>query len=227
MATKEMTHLGTYVVPKVNLLPPEIDEKKAQQRAYVAMGALVVATIGAVGMWSFAQSARVGKAKDELATAQQTHSTLTVKRQQLNYVDEMYARVDANEAMLSRAVERRVPWSRNLRDLSLSMPDNVWLTKLTIAQKMDADKEGSGQGTVLADPGLGTLTFEGRSFTHDQVASWLDAMAKVKGYINPYFSKSEMIKPTPDSPPDERYYVKWTGTVGVGKPLLDSKSVTK
>jgi Tfp pilus assembly protein PilN len=227
MATKEMTHLGTYVVPKVNLLPPEIDELKAQRRAYVAMGAVVVATIGAVGFLYAAQTARVGKAEDELASVKRAQSKLTVERQKLAHVDETFAKVDANEALLKQAVEKRIRWSRNLHDLSLTMPDNVWLEKLTIAQETDSEKSGKAdKDAVLADPGLGIVTFEGRGFKHDDVAAWLDAMAKIKGYMNPYFSISKGIKP---KTPAEKFYVEFEGTTTISEAALQSapKSVTK
>jgi Tfp pilus assembly protein PilN len=227
MATKEMTHLGTYVVPKVNLLPPEIDEKKAQQRSYVAMGAVVVAAVGAVGFLYAAQSARVGKAQEDLAATQRKGTALSAERAKLSYVDAKFAEVDAHEAMLGHAVEKRIRWSRNLHDISLTMPNEVWLGKLIIAQEMGDKGGASDKTTVLPDPGLGTVTFEGMAFTHDQVASWLDAMSKLKGYSNPYFSKSEIKKPSDDAPPEDRTRVEWKGTVAVNSALLDSKSVTK
>jgi Tfp pilus assembly protein PilN len=227
MATKEMTHLGTYVVPKVNLLPPEIDEKKAQQRAYVAMGAVVVAAVGAVGVLYAAQASRIGKAQDELAAAKSRQATLSAEQQKLVYVDQVFATVDANEALLRRAVEKRIPWSRNLHDLALTMPDSVWLRTMTIAQKVD-EVSGGGEEPVLAEDGLGTVTFEGRAFTHDQVAAWLAAMAKVKAYDNAFISKSELKVPSEEeAAAGAKRYVKWVGQITISAKAVDSKSVTK
>ena len=39
-------------------------------------------------------------------------------------------------------------------------------------------------------PGIGTVTFTGVGFKHDDVAVWLDSLAKQKGYVNPYFTSS-------------------------------------
>ena len=35
------------------------------------------------------------------------------------------------------------------------------------------------------------MTFEGNGFAHNDVAAWLDALAKQKGLTQPYFTKSE------------------------------------
>ena len=157
MATKELTHLGTYVVPMVNLLPPEIGERKAQQRGYVAMGATVVAALGAVAFLYLGQASRVGAAEDEVTAAKQQNSTLVAQRAKLAYVDEVYAEVDANEAMLTRAAAKRIFWSRNLADVALAMPDTVWLESIDIAQVMDA-ATADAAGSVLPKYDMGTVT---------------------------------------------------------------------
>ena len=38
--------------------------------------------------------------------------------------------------------------------------------------------------------GIGTVTFVGVGFSHDDVAVWLESLAKQKGYKDPYFSNS-------------------------------------
>ena len=40
------------------------------------------------------------------------------------------------------------------------------------------------------EPGVGTVTFTGVGFSHDDVAVWLESLAKQKGYTNPYFTNS-------------------------------------
>jgi hypothetical protein len=47
-------------------------------------------------------------------------------------------------------------------------------------------------GTVVAatPAGIGTVTFTGVGFSHDDVAVWLESLATQKGYANPYFSSS-------------------------------------
>ena len=35
------------------------------------------------------------------------------------------------------------------------------------------------------------MTFEGNGYSHNDVAAWLDALAKQKGLTQPYFTKSD------------------------------------
>jgi hypothetical protein len=39
-------------------------------------------------------------------------------------------------------------------------------------------------------PGIGTVAFTGKGYTHNDVASWLNALAKQKGLTQPYFTSS-------------------------------------
>ena len=40
-------------------------------------------------------------------------------------------------------------------------------------------------------PGVGAVTFDGQAMKHNDVAAWLDSLAKQKGYTQPYFTESE------------------------------------
>jgi hypothetical protein len=40
------------------------------------------------------------------------------------------------------------------------------------------------------DAGIGTITFNGVAMSHDDVAVWLESLAKEKGYANAYFTNS-------------------------------------
>lgn len=209
MATKELTHLGTYVVPKINLLPPEIDERKAQQRAYVAMGATVVAALGAVGFLYMGQASRVGAAEQELADAKSQRTKLAAQKQKLAYVNDVYLEVDANEALLQAAIRDRVFWSRNLHDVGLQIPKNVWLSKMEITQEVGGPPTDM-KADALPVYNLGKVSFEGRAFSHDDVASWLTQNAKIRGYANVWFTESLAKPPTAEErAKGGRYYIEF------------------
>ena len=48
----------------------------------------------------------------------------------------------------------------------------------------------TGAATNYIDAGLGTVNFEGTALKHNDVATWLDSLAKQKGYDQPYFTDS-------------------------------------
>ena len=103
----------------------------------------------------------------------------------------MYAQAAAAEAQLTLAMGQEVRYSQLLNDLSLSVPENVWVKNITFAQG-DPAVAPVAAGTALpgVEPGIGTVTFSGVGFSHDDVATWLDSLATQKSYADPYFSNS-------------------------------------
>jgi Tfp pilus assembly protein PilN len=206
MATKEMTALSGYVVPKVNLLPREIAEKKAQRRSYVVMGGLVAAAVVVVAFAYMGQAARVSKAKDTLAQAEAQNAKLQRDRRALQPVQDLYNNVDAHEALLAQALSTRVRWSRFLHDLQTTIPDRVWLTSFTATV---ASSTPTPNG--ILKPGVGTVQMNGTAFEHDDVAAWLESLTKVKGYADPYFNSSTVVEA--GTVPGSRSTVNFTSTV--------------
>jgi Tfp pilus assembly protein PilN len=97
----------------------------------------------------------------------------------------VYAQAAAAEAMLTEAMGEEVRYSRFLSDLSLTVPENVWLKSLTFTQ---ADAATPAVGAT--EPAIGSVTVTGVGFSHDDVAVWLESLAGQSGYTNPYFSSS-------------------------------------
>jgi Tfp pilus assembly protein PilN len=111
-----------------------------------------------------------------------------------------------------------IRWSTYLNDLSLRMPDNVWLTNISALE--------NSAGAVPTAPGapastaIGTVTFAGVAFSHDDVASWLEALAKEKGFANPYFTNAT------ETPIGPRTVDNFTSSVDLG-PNAKSGRYTK
>jgi Tfp pilus assembly protein PilN len=112
-------------------------------------------------------------------------------------VAQTFAAVEARQAMLSQAMGSEVRWSGVLSDLSIRMPSNVWLTGLTVAETPPAAAAAPAAqtlgGAAPAASGpvpIGTLTFSAFGLKHDDVAAWLDAMAKEPKFSNPTFTSS-------------------------------------
>jgi Tfp pilus assembly protein PilN len=191
MATKEATLLGTYVVPRVNLLPPEIAAKRGERRSYALMGLAVAGAGVTVAALYLGQASKVSAAKHEKADVATQSAKLDAKRKSLQSVQDTYAAVDADEALLTQAYSHRVIWSVYLHNLSISIPDNVWMTNFT------ATADGALTPPPLGgtDATYGTLTFAGKAFSYKDVAAWLDSTAKIKGTTFPYVSNVAEVKP--------------------------------
>ncbi|MBV9098922.1 MAG: PilN domain-containing protein [Frankiaceae bacterium] len=178
----------------VNLLPPEIYEAAKFRRLQFALAGCGVAAIAVVGLLTYQAHHGVTAAKAQLAQAQSQEASLTSQRTGLQSVQDVYNQVAAKNAMLTRAMGGEVRWSTYLSDISLRVPSNVWLTSITATETGATGATGAPATPASAAPvlqsGIGTVGFTGVAFSHDDVATWLDALAKEKGFTNVYFTSS-------------------------------------
>jgi Tfp pilus assembly protein PilN len=226
MSTLTIDRLAT--LPKVNLLPPEIEEERRFRKVQVGLGAAVVAAVGLVGALTLSANGGVADAQSDLDAAKAQQSRLTAQKQQYAEVPLVYAEVEATRAQLSQAMGQEIRWSYFLNDLSLKVPSKVWLTSMTVTQEVDpAAATGATAATGTTETpeylteGLGTITFEGRGYRHNDVAAWLDALAKQKGLTQPYFTNS-----TKDAVGDENS-VKFSSQATITEQALSQRYTKK
>lgn len=181
---QQLAGSGLAFLPRVNLMPAEIAERRRMRRIQVGLGAGVLSAVGLVVLGFAAASSSASAANDELTLAQAEQGRLQAESAQYAEVTAVYAQAAAAEAMLTEAMGQEVRYSRFLSDLSLTVPENVWLKSLTFSQTPTEAAVG------VAEPGIGTVTVSGIGFSHEDVAVWLESLAGQKGYVNPYFSSS-------------------------------------
>jgi Tfp pilus assembly protein PilN len=180
-------------LPRVNLLPPEIAEERRFKKVQAGLGVGVVAALGVVGALVLMANSEVQSAQDELDAATARQATLNAKVKEFAEVPKVYGEVAAARAQMSEAMGDEVRWSYFLNDISLKTPGKVWLTKMTVVQDVSgtATAAAAAPTDTYLTAGIGKVTFEGNGFAHNDVAAWLDALAKQKGLTQPYFTKSE------------------------------------
>ena len=173
-------------MPSVNLIPPEIAEAAKFRRFQFAMAGAVAAAVVVVGALYVHAHSGVSGAQNDVTAAQAQQTALQGELSKLQGVQDVYTRVAAQKAMLAQAMSSEIRWSTYLSDLSLRVPDNVWLGKITATE--------SGPTTAVpgqpVTPGIGNITFSGTAFTHDDVATWLDVLSKERGFSDAYFTNS-------------------------------------
>jgi len=182
--TEQLTGAGLATLPRVNLLPPEIAEGRRFRRIQYGLGAGVLAAVGAVGLAFVVATGSVNAANQDLEAANAESARLQAETATYADVTAVYAQAAAAQAMLAEAMGQEVRYSRHLSDLSLSVPENVWLTSLTFAQAPVTPAVGA------TEPGVATVTVSGKGFSHEDVALWLESLAGQTTYTNPYFSSS-------------------------------------
>lgn len=194
--TQLLTELEqTYVVPRVNLLPPEILQTRKFRRTQKVLGASVVGVAVAVGGLYVLANNSANAAAEELAVAQAETSRLKTEEAKYAEVPRIIAEVDAAKDARGQALATNVAWYRYLNDLALTYPDEVWLENFTATVAAAGGTTGAAPVPVagsnpLATPGIGTVTFTGKALEHSDVASWLDVLAGTEGFADAYFTNS-------------------------------------
>lgn len=177
---------GLVALPRVNLLPPEIAEQRRFRSLQLGMGAAVLAAVIGMGALFVVTTGSVAEAGDQVEVAAAEQSRLTAENAEFRDVTAVYARAASAEQMLVAAMGSEVRYSRLLSDLSLSVPEQVWVTDAAFAQT--AANPVAGAATTTA--ALGTVTLSGVAYQHDDVAVWLESLATQKSYATPYLQSS-------------------------------------
>jgi Tfp pilus assembly protein PilN len=183
LTTEELLGGGRAPLPRVNLLPPEIAERRRVRHVQYGLGGAALATVAVLGVL---YAGAVGSARDARAEHREiTAVGQATQAEQAKYADAaaVYARAGAAQVMLTQAMGDEVRYSTHLDQLARTVPDGVWLKNVSFTQTPAA---AAGDTT----PSLGTVTFSGVGRDHDDVATWLETLAAHKGYAEPYLTSS-------------------------------------
>lgn len=184
----------------INLLPKESDARRGrpQKTQWLVIVPVVLAVLLTAVMSAMFLSSS-GKVKDkraELATlldelqAIPTPDASKVKTQSALAADKQ-ARVTA----LSAALSRRVAWDRVFRELSLVLPDDVWLAtisaKAPVPSSVAIPPPPAAPG---AAPAATQFTLDGYTYSHAAVARLLSRLAVVPDLVNVQLQQSTRTK---------------------------------
>lgn len=156
----------------VNLLPREakrtqpISAERLPLVVAVVVAFLVIASLG--GMFML-ESSKVSTAKSDLAVARAQFAATPAPATDSNAMPTPAAVAAAQQplfASVSTALSQRIAWDRVLREFSLVLPNDVWVTSLN-----------------LNDPGAGTSTngllLQGSTYSYEGVARLLSRLSLV------------------------------------------------
>lgn len=189
--------------PSVNLLPPEVEQGRRFRRLQLGLGAVVLAAVIVVALLYVVASREASDAQATLDATEAQGARLQSQVAQFAEVPRIFATVEAAEKALRQATSDEIRWSYYVADLSNIVPSTVWLNNMTVAMASAEAGATGTSGTATSAPtttgaapttgtgsSLGTVTFTGSAYTHDDVATFLEALGKQKGYADPYLSNS-------------------------------------
>ena len=199
---------GAPLLPQVNLLPPEIRAGRQFGRVKAWLGVSILITVllcGLIVLWAaFASS----QAQDELTQVQDENAALLAEQS-------TYAEVPQVLNQLGEAVDARtlgmaseILWRPYLAALAATTPGEVSVDTVSVVTAASAAGAVAPLSPLQA-PSIGTLTFSGRSLTVPDTAAWLDQLATVPGFADPYVSSVQVTES------EGVVYYQVTGTVQV------------
>jgi Tfp pilus assembly protein PilN len=168
----------------VNLLPRDPAQKssvKKEQLPFVVGGCVGLLITALVASQYLSQSGKVGTERQNLAGLQAQLAALPAPppgptAAQTKLAGEQKIRL----AALQSALQTRVAWDRVLREFSLVLPGDVWLTQLSLTSPVSP---ATGQPVQSSGTPTG-LAIEGSTYSHDAVARLLSRLAVVPDLTN-------------------------------------------
>jgi Tfp pilus assembly protein PilN len=168
----------------VNLVPRDTTQKstvKKEQIPFVVGGCVGLLVTALIASQYLSQSGKIASERQTLQDLQAQLAALPAPPpgptpQQTKLAGEQTTRLTA----LQTALQTRVAWDRVLRKFSLVLPEDVWLTQLSLKSPVspatNAATEGSGAPTGFS--------IEGKTYSHDAVARLLSRLSVVSDLTN-------------------------------------------
>jgi Tfp pilus assembly protein PilN len=172
------------VMKALNLLPQDIKLPKTTIRpwvAYAAVGAVAVLVAGGMGFLYLSESQNVADSKSTLEDMDNQLAALEARAQQAQAAGDDGSALAGESAgratALAYALDGRRGWDRLLRQLSLTLPNNVWFSSMVSATSEPSTPtpaaSGADPAAVVPEPVTSSLTITGYALTQEDVAQLL------------------------------------------------------
>jgi Tfp pilus assembly protein PilN len=177
----------------VNLIP--IEDRHGDERplrtgpvAYILLGALVLALAG-VTMLVLTDN-KISDRKSELAQVQREDEAEKAKAESLASYTAFSALHEERVQTISSLADSRFDWERVMRELSLILPHNVWLT--TLEASASAESKAGGGGALKGSIAGPSLSIVGCAAGQEAVAGFVTALKDIDGVTRVGVESSEL-----------------------------------
>ena len=200
--------LGVPHRPQVNLLPPEVTNRRQVGSAKRRMRWSIIATIVLIivafgGAWLI--RAESGLAKE---AAQATSEDLLRQRQEFSPVIEVMNNIDKTRVVRNFVLTNEVDWTKYVSALAAVLPDDVTIDTLSVLATSAGEELVAGSDPLTTNA-IGVMTFAAESPTLPVASEWIDAIESIHGLADVNLRSSELT----DSEGETTYAV--TATVQV------------
>jgi Tfp pilus assembly protein PilN len=181
----------------VNLIPPE--ERRGEHAPlrtgplpYVLLGGLVALLLGVTAL--VVANNQIAEAKNEVAKVESEDAVASAKAQSLASYTQFRTMSEQRVETVSNLADSRFDWERVMRELSLVLPNDVWLVGLTATAAPGVSVEGGGGGAsnmrgAIAGP---ALELSGCARGQEAVAGFVTALEDIDGVTRVGVQSSEL-----------------------------------
>jgi Tfp pilus assembly protein PilN len=185
-------------VRAINLLPRDDGRRGPQKNQWIVLVPVVLAVLLAalLSAMFLSGSGTVKDKQSQLATLQdELHAIPTPDASRVKTQTALAADKQARVTALSAALSRRVAWDRVFRELSLVLPNDVWLA--TISAKAPVPSSSAvppAPAAAGASVAATEFTIDGYTYSHPAVARLLTRLAVVPDLVNVQLQQSALTK---------------------------------
>ncbi len=176
-------------LPRINLLPPEIEQAARLRKLQVVLGVLLLAVLGLVGLLFTWANAQVSTANDSLTSAQAEGVQLQQQVDSYAKVPEVQAQVKSAQDALVTAMTPEIRFSYLMNDMSLAIPSTSRLVSWSATNTAAGAQVGAATTTAPTTTvdtttveTMGTVTFEGKVHKFEDIATWLNSLTGQDSY---------------------------------------------
>lgn len=184
----------------VNLLPPELRQgAQAPMRTgaipYILVGALAAVLVG-FALLVLAGN-QVSERKGEVAQLKSEDASAVQEAKRLAPYTQFQTLHEQRLATISSLADSRFDWERVMRELSLVLPHDVWLTELSAsASAASSAGEGGSAGALRSSVRGPALSLVGCASGQESVARFITTLKDIDGVTRVGVESSEL-------PPEE------------------------
>jgi Tfp pilus assembly protein PilN len=184
-------------VRPVNLIPPEERRGDAAPLRtgplpYILLGGLVAVLLGVIAM--VLTGNQIADSKAEVTRLTREDAAEEAKAQRLASYTQFREMSEQRVATVNSLADSRFDWERVMRELSLVLPNDVWLVGLTASAAPGVSVEGGGgsaSGMRAAIPGP-ALELTGCSRGQEATAGFVTALEDIDGVTRVGVQSSEL-----------------------------------
>ncbi|MBL7260615.1 hypothetical protein [Paractinoplanes lichenicola] len=180
---------------RANLLPDEIKAGRTARRTRSALIVAVVLVVALLGGWYFYAVQHLDSANENLTSATDQVARTQNDKKKYNGVTETINNRDTMTADLKSLMANDLPWARHTDTLRANAAAaGVTIAEISGALVADAPVTTNADGTAAKPAGaatertVATVTLAGSTPDKPQVAVFLDRLANLKGFADPYLT---------------------------------------